>query len=234
MLRKFKLIIKKFKLRKKYSSGDREPFYDLAGAYLPSDVNAHIVDIGSGDNLFARHLKLFDKYKNIHLLDKFPKSEAGVKAKTYNAPDRLFFDDSSVDYIHCSHLVEHLYPNQLVEFMNELDRVLKNNGILIISAPMYWERFYDDLSHIKPYNPKVFINYLCQGSNTAERSNRLISSSYIMNELIFRYRVIWGDDLVSKYLFVNIIVKVIKYLFVKMGYRKYIKNGFTIVLKKKV
>ena len=58
MVNKIKEWRKEYKMREKYCTGNRFPFYDLAGKYLPSGSNAVIVDIGAGSGSFCKYLGL--------------------------------------------------------------------------------------------------------------------------------------------------------------------------------
>lgn len=153
---------------------DKKPIYDIEAKY----VSGTIIDIGSGDNSFSKYVS-----KKVHNLDK----------KTgYTAPDRLPFKDKSVDYIHCSHLVEHLYPHELYELMRQMDRVLKVGGYIAIATPLMWKNFYGDLTHIKPYNPDVFIKYFCKP--LINMTNEPISDKYRVVELVWRYSTIFKKN----------------------------------------
>jgi len=48
-------------------------------------------------------------------------------------------EDESVDFIYCSHFIEHLTKKQLREFMKECFRVLKKGGILRLVTPDFDE-----------------------------------------------------------------------------------------------
>ena len=226
---------KYFYLRKKYSSGGRYPFYDIVKEFLPSGEEEILVDVGCGDGEFARHLNLLKKYKNVFLLDGNAKTlntiEDGYNKVVYKAPDELPFNNDSVSLIHCSHLIEHLSPTELYSFLKEIDRVLKINGILVVSTPMLWQRFYDDLSHVKPYNPEVLINYLVRLPKN--RTTDSISSSYKMVKLIYRYRAVGADEgLQGDLMLWDFVIQIIKKILSKLRIKRYIKNGYTIVLKK--
>ena len=45
------------------------------------------------------------------------------------------FDDNSVDAFYCSHLIEHVYNDNVLHFFNEVYRTLKRGGVFRISAP---------------------------------------------------------------------------------------------------
>lgn len=69
-------------------------------------------------------------------------------------------ESNRYDIVHCSHMIEHFgYPN-IKMVLDELMRITKPNGFLIIRSPLMWEHFYDDLDHIRPYPPECILNYL--------------------------------------------------------------------------
>ena len=78
--------------------------------------------------------------------------------------------DGSVDEVHASHFVEHLYPAERIHFVNELFRVLKNpeytNGTLskgfatIITPHWASQRAFGDLTHCWPPISEFWFYYL--------------------------------------------------------------------------
>ncbi len=225
-----------YRLRKVYGAKERRPFYDLAARYLPSGQNTVVVDIGSGQGEFADYLNLSNRYNNLFLLDANIMTIVNLKIKyknaiLYKAPGNLPFKNASVDYVHCSHLIEHLYPQELYQFIKEIDRVLSINGILCISAPLLWDEFYSDLSHIKPYNPGVFLKYLC--GESINRSRDVISERYIVINLVYRYAALrFADDAGSASPAIDFLIYYLRKFFKKLGLKKYVRNGYTLILKK--
>jgi len=225
-----------FDRRQRYAVSSREPFFELATAYLPPEEDGIVVDIGAGDGSFAHSQNLALRYKNLYLLDHNAASVAVLKkefpkAEVYSAPEKLPFDDETVSFIHLSHIVEHLEPRQLYAFLVECDRVLKDGGVLVISAPLLWDRFYDDLSHVKPYTPAVFINYLC--SKRANANAEAISDSFHVHELVYRVRAASVDDgLGSRFFTIDAALRASRVIISALGFRQYRRNGFTLVLKK--
>ena len=222
----------------KYCTLSHLPFYDIAGKYLPQDKDSIVVDIGAGDGSFASHLKLEAMYNNLFLLDGNPVAIKNLKNKfkknviQYNVPDKLPFNDSTVGFIHCSHLVEHLYHSDLYKFLKEINRVQAPEGIFIISTPLMWQYFYCDMSHVKPYYPEVFIKYLCHSENP-NPSKKIISEEYLVLELIYRYWAVnhvsgWSSDIYVIHYFISLMNRLLKSLRIK----KYVNNGYTLVLKK--
>lgn len=148
----------------RYSSQQRAPFFDLAISYLQSGP-IKVIDIGCGFSDFAERVQQRNADAMIWMFDGNPMTvekliERGRNAAIYYAPNRLPFNNCDVEFIHCSHLIEHLFPQCLYSLLEEFDRVLAKGGVLAISAPLMWERFYDDLSHIRPYPPNVLDKYL--------------------------------------------------------------------------
>ncbi len=230
-----------FLLRKKYCTGDRTPFYKIVEKYLPADKNTIIVDVGSGDGMFAEVLNLSQRYTHFFLLEANPQSLEYLKNKfgskriiEYKIPKRIPFSDNSVNLIHCSHIIEHLKPEELYKFFMEMDRVLMPEGFLVVSSPLLWSRFYDDLSHIKPYNPSVFIKYFTANSNQT-KTRGSVSNKYKVIECIYRYRTEKINDTSfygSKFFLIDLFFYFFKILINKLGFRKYLKNGYTIILQK--
>lgn len=109
--------------------------------------------------------------------------EKGFKifeSKTTDLP----FPDEKFDAIFCSHVIEHLASCELHKTLEEFDRVLKNNGTLIITSPLMWKHFYSDLTHIRPYNPEVIISYMTGG---LQRSKKVISTDYRVINIFWRH-----------------------------------------------
>ena len=157
------------------------------------------------------------------------------KSAYYKAPSTLPFANTTVAYLHCSHLIEHLSPQDLYAFLQEVDRVLAPQGIAVISSPLLWDRFYDDLSHIKPYNPKVLIKYLCEDDaleRTLDRTANAIARNYRVEELVYRYRIIRDESLGSPYFIMDMCIRLLQSLIFNFGLRRYQKNGYTLIVRK--
>src|SRR5690606_6694153 len=146
---------------------------------------------------------------------------------------KLPYESDFFDVIHCSHVVEHLEPQVFYETHKEMDRCLKVGGFLVVSAPLMWSGFYNDLSHVRHYNPKVYWNYLC-GEQKNSRTRNLISTSYKQEKLVYRY--IASDNVFNYYnakgnKLIAYCVKILNKLQNK-GFAFLEKSGYTIVLKK--
>lgn len=228
--------VKSFKNRKKYSVNKREPFYDLALPYMPDNKDAVIVDIGSGKGDFGKRLDLYKTYKNVILIDGNEETveylqREGYKAIFHTVPNNLPFESKSVTIIHCSHMVEHLTHIQLYSFMSEVDRVLCDGGVFIVSTPLFWKNFYNDLSHMKPYNPTVFIKYLCEKSE--QRTAKTVSANFIVKDITYRYSTEDITFLGANNMVIDFIIQVSKIIISKIfGINRYTRSGYTLILKK--
>lgn len=224
--------------RNEYCNKGRDAFFILAGDYLPKDPAAVVVDVGPGNGRFADLLHLGERFANVHLLDGNPATVASLAerypgAADYRCPDPLPFAEGAVDYIHCSHMIEHLHHEDFLRFLQECDRVLADKGVMVVSTPLMWERFYEDLSHVKPYGPGIFFSYLCEGGD--QRSADTVSQRYRIERLVYRTgfrRYLTDTGPGNRYLPLDLPVQAGKKLLNVLGFGQYERTGYTIVLRK--
>lgn len=217
--------------KEKYYTHRREPFFEIANNYI--SIDSRVLDIGAGAGAFPKYCNRNDFYLfdgNLQTVDELKTKYRNV---VHGLLPNLPFESDFFDLIHCSHVVEHLEPQMFYDTLVEMDRCLKVGGYLVVSAPLMWSGFYNDLSHIRPYNPKVYRNYLC-GEQKDSRTRKLISTSYIQEQLVFRY--IPSDDFYKYYnsknnRLVSCTIKIFNTLRRK-GFVLLEKTGYTIVLKK--
>jgi SAM-dependent methyltransferase len=215
----------------KYITHERAPFFEIASQYI--EENSKVLDVGSGSGEFS----IFCKRNDFYHFDGNKETVDFLSKKYEHAAQGLLpklpYDDRFFNLIHCSHVVEHLQPQTLYDTLTEFDRCLAENGYLVISAPMMWSGFYDDLSHVKPYNPMVFKKYLCDTKNSSFTRNK-ISFKYKLERLQYRYQ-----DSLEELIFYDpsrsITSRIFYYLFSKLkkkGLRELKTTGFTIVFRK--
>lgn len=179
-----------------------------------------ILDLGCGEGAFIS----LDP-KRIVGVDNNKKSILSCKKKKLNviltSVTRLPFKKGSVDGVRCSHLIEHLYPSDAHKMLSEISRVLKKGGVFVLSTPIFWEGFYNDFTHVKPYNPESIIKYLVtQGQ---EKTLLDINGKFKKIDFYWRYRPInlpWNIGyLISNYL-------------CQYGFHSLSRDAYTLVLKK--
>jgi ubiquinone/menaquinone biosynthesis C-methylase UbiE len=222
--------------KKKFTTVSREPFFDIAGRYIENKEKV-VLDIGSGEAEFFLYLK--DKgipTQNMYLLDANERTVEQNKKHTANsvyylAPDKLPFKDEEVDLIHMSHLIDNLQNHDLYAFLHELSRVIKPGGYIIISTPLFWPLFYNDLSHTRPYNPLVFYKYFIQPYKNSRFDK--IPGQYELKELVYRYYELPLDEGLSSTIpILDYCIITARRISRKLGFKRLQKNGYTLVLKK--
>lgn len=179
-----------------------------------------ILDIGCGVGNF-----LALSPKRIYGIDINRKSVAsavrkGLMAK-YGKATSLQFDNLSFDGIHCSHVIEHLFPEDAYKLLAEVSRVLSKGGIFVISTPTLWNGFYNDFTHIKPYNPKSIERYLCEEGH--EKTYAGMPYKYKKMDFYWRYETFPLPGRIGKL--------ISNYIY-KFHIHSFKKNAYTLVLKK--
>lgn len=166
-------------------SHDRLQLFDFALKQIES--TDEVLDVGCGDGEFARRrgtgkTVLLDG--NEASCDLLRKEFGDVY---HSVLPELPFSDQSFDVIHCSHVIEHLAPEELYRFLSESDRCLRPGGKLILSYPLLWHGFYRDLSHVKPYDGEAIMKYLTQTGNETILTRKSVSTDYQVSARLIRY-----------------------------------------------
>lgn len=190
-----------------------------------------VLDIGCG---FGNYLKLQMKstvgmdwnYENLsQLKKKFPSTYLIQRDAL-----RLPFPDKTFDGIHCSHLIEHFPPQSAYILLKEMNRVLASGGITVISSPLNWEGFYDDLTHVRPYSPTGILHYYA--NITHSRTLQKIDGEYEVIGLKYRYCALKMEPIIIP----GKTLSCISILFTKflnyLGFRRWIKNDYTLISRK--
>ena len=110
-----------------------------------------VLDYGCGDGKYFAHLCVRGfRAERLHGVDVSRRRverchEIGwSNAKILVPGNPLDFADASIDIINCMEVIEHIPAVQGEATMRELRRVLRPNGVLLISTPNYpIKRFYD-------------------------------------------------------------------------------------------
>lgn len=213
---------------KKYITHQRRPFFEIANKLITS--KSVVLDVGPGDGSFAKYCNRNDFF----MYEGNPKSAENLKHNysntTHGQLPKLPFEDSMFDLIHMSHVIEHLQPQEVYDTLKEFDRCCKSGGAIVISAPLLWKGFYDDLSHIKPYPPASYFKYLSNLRTNPTRES--ISNAYKVERLQYRYQ---SEPSKIRFrrksdFFQKVIYKLGTYI--KQSESLYTETGYTLVLRK--
>lgn len=212
----------------------RKATFRFAASFI--EQNAKVLDIGCGSGEFADLLGKED----IHLMDWNEETVRTLRKRWMNVycaslPDVPFPPDS-FDVIHCSHVMEHLQPESVHQALCNMDRCLCDGGVLILSFPLLHSGFYDDLSHVKPYNSQVFLHYLVKSSNRS-RTRQLIRGSYALIDQMYRYKVkppptLYVQTKGIQGLILRKILRLVEVVFCHISICLVEKSGEVLVLKK--
>lgn len=128
----------------------REREYKVAATFL--DLSESILDVGCGTGTFVELCP-----NTIEGIDINPENVDFCRSKGLRVSEgsalKLPFDDSSFFGIHCSHLLQVFPPEEMVAVLRELSRVLKADGILVISTLNTFRNFYRHPENSRPYPP---------------------------------------------------------------------------------
>ncbi len=124
----------------------KDPVYEL---FIK---NKKTLDVACGEGNLLKNDKenIYGIDINKTLLEQL-KNE-GLKVK-YSDVTKIDFEDSVFDVVHCSNIIEHLDPESAHKMFQEMNRVLKPEGVIILITPTE-KTIWNTFGHIKPYTPQ--------------------------------------------------------------------------------
>jgi 2-polyprenyl-3-methyl-5-hydroxy-6-metoxy-1,4-benzoquinol methylase len=117
------------------------------------DPDATILDVGCG---LGRNLDFLQKigYKNVLGLDVNHDSLSACKARGhFVAHIDEDLDGRKFDVLLFSHVIEHIPYPEIVAFFHKYFQSAKPNALVIIACPTFWQGFFNDVDHARPYFP---------------------------------------------------------------------------------
>ena len=94
------------------------------------------------------------------------------------------FKDNSIDFIYCSHCLEHLKEPEL--FFNECQRIMKKGARLHIIVPHYKHAWaYSNFGHRGFYEPNAIDNVCINGGHIVKEPFKLIHKKIIHRNKLF-------------------------------------------------
>ncbi len=74
----------------------------------------------------------------------------------------LPYDNDSFDGLHCSHLMQVFDQDQAQQFVREANRVVKHEGVIVITTLNWFSRFFRHPENTRPYPPDALWRYALQ------------------------------------------------------------------------
>ena len=174
------------KLYRKYNINHlQKHLFEKEFSYMKTCRNILDIGCGEGEFLTLSKDKIVGLDNNIDTLRVCRKK--GLKVIRGNVT-KIPFPDKSFDGVHCSHVIEHLYPEDAYKMLIESGRILKKNGIFVLSTPLFWKGFFEDFTHVKPYYPKAILRYLVNSG--AQKTLRNYPYKFTKIALYYRFRPI--------------------------------------------
>ncbi|HKP62019.1 MAG TPA: class I SAM-dependent methyltransferase [Polyangiales bacterium] len=156
----------------------RRPFYDrLVRAYLPKDKSAAVLELACGDGGLLRCLAAHG-YGDALGVDLSPEQVARARAAgttrveqadVFTALERL--PESSKDVVIAIDLLEHLDKEEVMKLLDEVHRVLRPGGRLVMhtvnaESPFFGRVRYGDFTHRNAFT-KLSIAQVCLAAQFA-------------------------------------------------------------------
>ena len=158
-------------------------FYHVLKDINKENKNIKFLDYGCGDGkYFKKLISLGLLNKNIHGVEVSKNRIKRCHAINFKNAimlddvPKLPYKDNEFHVINFMEVIEHIPKENIDQILEEMKRVLKHNGFLIISTPNYpikrfydiynatfyfkHKRFFDDPTHISPYSFKELNNKL--------------------------------------------------------------------------
>lgn len=121
--------------------------------FIPKDGT--VLDIGAGYCDFINNVSAKNKIALDYSPDLGKYAEKGIIQINSSVTDMSKVSSDSVDVVFASNLFEHLTDSELETTMDEVKRVLKKGGRLILMQPNYrlsYKTYFDDHTHKKVFS----------------------------------------------------------------------------------
>lgn len=132
---------------------------------LSAGESIRYLEVGAGFGRFPDLIKHEPSFSNLditcleinlELCDRLKsKNLQTVQGSVMDMP----FPENSFDVVHCAHVIEHFSYPDITNVLNELVRVTKIHGHVIIRSPLMHGKFYNDIDHVRPYPPECILQY---------------------------------------------------------------------------
>ncbi|MCK5320472.1 class I SAM-dependent methyltransferase [Candidatus Parcubacteria bacterium] len=149
------------------------------------------------DNLKITCLEINEKLNNLLKKNQLNSITGSIK----KAP----FKNETFDIIHCSHVIEHFSYPDITKVLNEMFRIVKTNGYVIIRSPLMHLGFYNDIDHVRPYPPKCILQYFNHDQQQKKGNNtiKLIKNQNRRHSYEINLKGMWRVNQLLKLMWIN-------------------------------
>jgi len=136
--------IKQYVLKQQYAPGIMglwlNPFYHSrnglrrAIGQLASQMKGRLLDVGCGRKPYHDMFSV-DEYVGLEI--DTPENRASKQAEFFYDGNSFPFDSQGFDGVVCNQVLEHVFTAD--QFLGEINRVLKPNGLLLLTVPFVWD-----------------------------------------------------------------------------------------------
>ncbi len=139
-----------FETRFKYST-DRNRIWKVLCEYLQKFIpeGLRVLDVGAGYCYFINNINAHEKYALDSDNEVLNYANNNVEKVVCNVKSTKF-EDNFFDVMFSSNLLEHLSIDEILQTLNELNRISKEEGILVIISPNFkycFRIYFDDFTH---------------------------------------------------------------------------------------
>lgn len=158
-----------------------------------AEVPGRILDVGCGQ---GRYLVPLSRSRHVVGVEKSADQISRLTGAGFHVVSRseIVGSNEEFDCVLMSHVLEHVAPQELVDFLDGYLDLLRTKGRLVVATPLPWRGFYDDYDHVKPYTHTA-LNVLF--SNNPQQQDKTRNEMKMLSLWIRRYPydlVIWGHE----------------------------------------
>lgn len=190
---------------------------------LSGEINGRILDVGCGTKPYLS----FFNYREYIGLEFNTGIDSEKKEADYYYDGKTFpFENESFDSIICSQVLEHIFEPK--EFLNEINRVLKPNGKILLTIPFVWDEHEQPFDFAR-YSSYGLIYLFEQSGFKVLKQDKSISNIAVIFQLLSGYFYkISHRKKTLKWLFTLIIIFPLNLLGMILG--KILPNNYDLYL----
>jgi SAM-dependent methyltransferase len=158
--------------RKRLVVSERKAFRRLLA---PVDREAPVLEVGCGQGGKLEWLRSLG-FTDLTGVDVDRRSAAAARERGFTAmtPAELesFQPERRFSLLVAAHVIEHLPPLELVEFLDRWLERLAPGGLVLLASPVLHSGFYLDFDHVRPYYPQGIMDFFGPGAAQTQRRSR--------------------------------------------------------------